>query len=382
MPQDSGGAGPLKRLDDALRRAVSRAAWRLLSRLFGGNREQRAPVQNPDSEESATFQKPDTQRPDLDAPSILEETPDTPVDPEEPAADANYLLHRLAAGGRLSPAGTTLCQRLIEENPGYQPDSVLEAVVGEGRFSSEDLATIATFLVSVYYESGADTSANESLARRVFEALAETGTVTLELVRLCVQAMADAPCVALTHPVREYLQKAGGMVGEYRAMVIAAFNGDNYSVYCRKQPAAEEKWVPPATWHEWEGRDAWSHAGSDWPLADLFLKLDTGREIDILLEREPPAGVPAEHTLPYFLLRRSWLDRRESPGSLGALGRLLRATAAKPHWKPLHDRAVLVFRDHWNRGPFDPLTAMAAQVYCWRSSPGSIRGMHRTGCRG
>jgi tetratricopeptide (TPR) repeat protein len=146
-------------------------------------------------------------------------------------------------------------------------------------------------------------------------------------------------------------------------MVIAAFNSDNYSAYCRKRPAAEEKRTPPATWNEWEGRDAWSHAGSDWPLADLFLELDTGGEIDILLEREPPAGVPAEHTLHYFLLRGSWLNRRESPGSLRALGRLLRATAAKPRWKPLHDRAVLVVRDHWNRGQLGPLTATAAQVY-------------------
>ena len=153
------------------------------------------------------------------------------------------------------------------------------------------------------------------------------------------------------------------MVGEYRAMVIAAFNRDNYSAYCRKQPAAEGKRLPPATWNEWEGRDAWSHAGSDWPLADLFLELDTGGEIDILLEQELPPGVPAEHTLQYFLLRRSWLDRRESPGSLRSLGRLLRSTAARPRWKPLHDRAVLVFRDHWSRGQWGRATAMAAQVY-------------------
>ena len=291
------------------------------------------------------------------------QAPDDPVEPEALAGDANSLLHRLAAGGRLSPVGTTLCQRLIEENRGYQPDSVLEAAIFEGQFSPEDLAKIASLLVSVYYEPGADTSANESLARRVFDGLADRGVVTQELVKLCVQAMADAPCVSLTHPVQEYLKKAGGMVGEYRAMVIAAFNQDNYSAYCRKQPAGEEKRAPPATWNEWEGCDAWSSAGRDWPLADLFLELDTGREIDILLAQEPPAGVPAEHTLDYFLLRRSWLKGRESPGSLRALRRLLRATAAKPQWKPLHDRAVLVFRDHWNRGQWGRATAMAAEVY-------------------
>ena len=355
MPQEvRGDAGLLKRLDDALGRAVSRAVSRLISRLFGRNREQRAPLQSPDAEESATFQEPDTPRPDPDALSIPKEAPDYPVEPEEPAADANSLLHRLAAGGRLSPVGTTLCQRLIEENRGYQPDSVLEAAISEGQFSPEDLAKIAAFLVPVYYEPGADTCAYESTARRVFEGLAERGVVTPELVKLCVQAMADAPCVSLTHPAQQYLKKAGGMAGEYREMVIAAFNRDNYSAYCRKQPAAEEKRAPPATWNEWEGRDAWSHAGCDWPLADLFLELDTGGEIDLLLAQEPPAGVPAEHTLHYFLLRRSWLKGRESPGSLRALGRLLRATAANPQWKPLHDRAVLVFRDHWNRGQMGP----------------------------
>jgi len=112
------------------------------------------------------------------------------VEPEAPAADANSLLHRLAAGGRLSPEGLT-----------------------------------------------------------------------------------DGPCVSLTRPVQEYLKKAGGMAGEYRAMVIAAFNRDNYSAYCRKQPAAEEK-------------------------------------------RAPTAGVPAEHTLDYFLLRRSWLKGREKDAAM------------------------------------------------------------------
>jgi len=408
-------AGLLKRLEDALNRVVSRAASRLISRLVARNREPPAPVQSLDSEESATFQASDTPRPDLDAQPIVEEAPDSevsetvqapdtprpdldallvlkeepdyPADPDEPAADANSLLHRLAAGGQLSPVGTTLCQRLIEENSGYEPNSVLEGAIFEGQFSPEDLAEIAAFLVSVYYEPGADTAANESLARRVFEALAERGVAPPELVKLCVQAMADAPGVSLTRPVQQYLKKAGGMVGDYRAMVIAAFNPDNYSAYCRKQQAAEEKRTPPATWNEWEGRDGWSHAGSDWPLADLFLELDTGGEIDLLLAREPPAGVPAEHTLHYFLLRRSWLNRRESPGSLRALGRLLRATAAKPQWKPLHDRAVLVFRDHWNRGQWGRATAMAAQVYLGllglqprvdpRNPPGWLPGMSR-----
>jgi len=364
MPQEvKGDGGLLKRLDDAVGRAASRVASRLISRLLGRNREQRAPLQSPASEESAALEEPETRGADLDALSILKEAPDYPVEPEEPAADTNSLLHRLAAGGRLSPVGTTLCQRLIEENRGYQPDSVLEAAICEGQFSPEDLAKIAIFLVSVYYEPGADTSANESMARNVFEGLAERGVVTPELVKLCVQAMADAPCVSLTRPVQEYLKKAGGMAGEYRAMVIAAFNQDNYSAYCRKQPAAEEKRAPPATWNEWEGYDAWSDAGRDWPLAELFLELDTGGEIDILLAQEPAAGVPAEHTLDYFLLRRSWLKGRESPGSLRALGRLHRATAAKPQWKPLHDRAVLVFRDHWNRGQWGRATAMAAEVY-------------------
>ena len=256
-------------------------------------------------------------RPDVDALSILKEASDQPVDPEEPAADANSLLHRLAAGGLLSPVGLTLCRHLIEENSGYQPDSVLEVAICEGQFSPEDLPKIATFLVSIYYEPGADTCANESMARNVFEVLAEKGGATQELVKLCVQAM--APCVSLTRPVHQYLKKAGRMVGAYRAMAIAAFNWENYSAYCRKQPAAEEKGAPPA-------------------------------------------GVPSERTLHYFLLRRAWLKGRESPGSLRALGQLLRATAAKPQWKPLHDRAVLVFRDHWSRGQYGRATAMAAQV--------------------
>jgi tetratricopeptide (TPR) repeat protein len=358
-----GNAGLLKRIEDALNRALSQSASRLISWLVARSRERRAPPQAPDSGESATVREPGAPRPDLDALSILKEAPEDPAYAEELAADANSLLHRLAAGGRLSAVGTTLCQRLIQEKCGYQPDSVLEVAVGEGRFSPEDLAEIAAFLVSVYYEPGADTCANESMARRVFEALAERSVVTHDLVKLCVRAMADAPCVSLTRPVQQYLKKTGGMAGEYRATVVAAFNQDSYSAYCRRQPAAEEKPLPPATWDKWEGRDAWSHAGGDWPLACLFLELDTGREIDILLEREPPAGVPAQHTLHYFLLRGSWLNRRESPGSLRSLGRLLRSTAAKPQWKPLHDRAVLVFRDHWNRGQFGPLTAMAAQVY-------------------
>ena len=91
--------------------------------------------------------------------------------------------------------------------------------------------------------------------------------------RLSPEGLADGPCVSLTRPVQQYLKKAGGMAGEYRAMVIAAFNRDNYSGYCRKQPAGEEK-------------------------------------------RAPPAGVRAEHTLDYFLLRRSWLKGREKDAAM------------------------------------------------------------------
>ncbi|MCX6634419.1 MAG: hypothetical protein NT090_04915, partial [Acidobacteria bacterium] len=85
MPQQvRRDAGLLKRLEDALNRALSRAVSWLIPRLFGGNREQRAPLQRPDSEESATFQEPDTPRPDLDALSILKEAPDDPAPPDEP----------------------------------------------------------------------------------------------------------------------------------------------------------------------------------------------------------------------------------------------------------------------------------------------------------
>jgi tetratricopeptide (TPR) repeat protein len=371
----------LKRLDRALGQALWRAVSGLISRLPSGDSEQRAPAQSPDSDGSATAQEPDAEKPDLEALSVLKETPSSPVEPaepeepkepkepgeqvelEEPATDSNSLLHRLAAGGPLSQEGTTLCQRLIGENPGYQPDSVLEAAVSEGKFNPDDLAKIAAFLVSVYYEPGADTSTNESLARTLFEQLAERCVATPELVKLCVQAMADAPCESLTRPVGLYLMQAGGMVEEYRALVIAAFNPANYSAYCGKLPAAGEKRAPPADWNEWAGYNAWCTAGQEWPLADLFLELDTGGEIDALLAQEPPAGIPAEHTLQYFLLRRSWLKARESPGSLRSLGRLLRATAAKPQWKSLHDRGVLVFRDAWLRGQYGRATALAAEAY-------------------
>ena len=291
-----------------------------------------------------------------------EKTAEGLTEPDEVSTDANSLLHRLAAADKLSPAGTALCRRLIEDNRGYEPNSVLDVAMGEGRFGAEDLARIAAFLVSIYYEPGADTYANQSLAQRLFEGLAENGVATPELVKLCVQAMADAPNVSLTHPIQQYLTKTGGKIGEYRSLVIAAFNQESYSAYCRTQPE-EEKRSAPASWNDWEGRNAWSHIGCDWPLAGLFLELDTSREIDPLLEREPPAGVPPERTLHYFLLRRSWLKTRESPGSLHSVGRLLRATAGKPQWKPLHDRALLVFRDHWNRGQWGRATAMAAEVY-------------------
>jgi tetratricopeptide (TPR) repeat protein len=372
MPQESGWEpGLRKQIGDPLRRAASKALWRLLSRLFGGAGEQRAPLREPAPEDTSP---------------VPEETVECIEEPDEASTDVDSLLHRLAAGEKLSSAGTALCRRLIEENPGYEPNSVLEVAMGEGRFNAEDLTRIAAFLVSIYSEPGADTYANQSLAQRLFEGLAENGVATRDLVKLCVQAMADAPAVSLTHPMQGYLTKAGGKVGDYRSLVIAAFHQESYSAYCRKQPE-EEKQSAPASWNDWEGRNAWSHIGSDWPLADLFLELDTGREVDALLEREPPAWAPAEQTLHYFLLRRSWLKSRESPGSLAAVGRLLRATAGKPHWKPLHDRALLVFRDHWTRGQWGRAAAMAAEVYQGlldlqpgvdpRNAPDPLPGMDR-----
>lgn len=349
----------LERLDDAVGRAATNALAAMFPRLF--ERARAAPPVDValEPEERTPFEE--SLPPDLDPLKILAEQRDYPVDSEE--TGTNTLLYRLAAGGRLSPEGATLCQRLLEERGGYEPDSVLEAAIFEGKFSSEDLVKIAAFLVSLYQEAGANTCSNESLARRTFEELAERRVAPLGLVRSCVETMAEGRCEWLTYQMEGYLKKAVKLAREPAALVIQAFNQENYAAYCRKQPGAGVEPAPPANWSEWEGHQAWSEAGRTWPLAEVFFEAASAADMDRLLAEEPRDGIPSHHTLPYFLLRRSWRETRESPGSLGALGKLLRNTATKPAWEHLHDRAVLVFRDHWTRSQLGSLTARAAEVY-------------------
>jgi tetratricopeptide (TPR) repeat protein len=347
--------GVLERLDDAVGRVAMNALRAMFPRLFGRERAAPEPEQTTPSEESSG--------PELDPLKILAEQADYPVHPEETDTDTNTVAHRLAAGGRLSPEGAGLCLRLLQENAGYEPNSVLEAAIFEGKFSSEDLARIAEFLVSVCQEPEANTYSNESLARHTFEALAERGVAPTGLVRLCVQTTAEGGCELLTYPMEGYLKKAVKLAPEAAALVRGAFNQENYAAYCRKQPGAEVEPAPPANWNEWEGHPAWSEVGRKWPLAEVFFEVATAADLDRLLAEEPREGIPSHHTLHYFLLQHSWRERRESPGSLGALGKLLRNTAGKPAWKHLHDRAVLVFRDHWIRSPLGSLTAKAAEVY-------------------
>lgn len=349
----------LQRLDEAVGRAATNTLAAMFPRLFGRARAAPPVLAAPEPEERTPFDG--SSGPDLDPLKILAEQRDYPVDSEE--TGAHTVLHRLAAGGSLSPEGAALCQRLLEERGGYEPDSVLDAAIVQGEFSSEDLAKIAEFLVSLCQEPDADTCSNESLARNTFEQLAERRVAPAGLLPSCVETMAEGRCGWLTYQMAGYLKQAVKLAPESAALVIQAFNQENYAAYCRKQPGAEVEPAPPANWNEWEGYQAWSEVGRTWPLAEVFFEVASARDMDRLLAEEPQDGIPSHHTLQYFLLRRSWQERRESPGSLAALGKLFRNTASKPAWKHLHDRAALVFRDHWTRSQLGPLTARAAEVY-------------------
>lgn len=346
--------GVLERLDDAVGRLAMNTLAAMFPRLFGKARPASPVPAAPEPREEPAFEEP--------VESLAEEE-QCPAEPEQAVPDTGSVAYRLATEANLSPAGVALWRRLLEENVGYEPNSVLEVAIGEGRFSTEDLAKIGEFLVSLRQDPSANTYLNEALAHRTFDQLTQQGVATPGLLQSCVTALAEGGAEWLTHQVEGYLKEAVKLTGEAAAVVKQAFNQQNYAAYCRKQPGAEAEPAPPANWSEWEGHQAWSEVGRTWPLAGVFFEVASVADIDRLLAEQPPEGTPSHHTLQYFLLRRSWKERRESPGSLQVLGKLVRNTAGKPAWKHLHDRAVLVFRDHWVRSQYGTLTNRAAEVY-------------------
>lgn len=346
--------GVLERLDDAVGRLFMNALAAILPGLSGKARPAPPVPEVSEPKEEPAFEEPV---------EILAEEEEHPVETEETVTDTSTVAYRLAAEANLSPAGVTLWRRLLEENAGYEPNSVLEVAIGEGRFSTKDLARIGEFLVSLRQDPSANTYSNEALARRTFDRLEQEGVAAPGLLRSCVTALAEGGGEWLINPVAGYLKKAVKLAPEAAAVVKPAFNQENYAAYCRKQPDAEAEPPPPANWSEWEALPAWSELSQEWPLGELFFEVASAAEIDRLLAEAPPEGTPSHHTLQYYLLRRAWKQRRESPGSLLALGKLLRKTANRPAWKHLHDRAVLVFRDHWVRSQYGPLANRAAEVY-------------------
>ena len=118
----------------------------------------------------------------------------------------------------------------------------------------------------------------------------------------------------------------------------------------------------PRDWKHWE-EEGWGSYETDWPIVDLFLELAGDEDYARVLARPRSPLHEPRKMAHYVLLHRLWRAERSSLRLLDALGRLAQVAKTTPGWEELHDRALLVFRNHWNLLPMQELTQVAAEVF-------------------
>jgi hypothetical protein len=158
------------------------------------------------------------------------------------------------------------------------------------------------------------------------------------------------------------MRGAGRLDEHYRHAVESAFSEENYTIFCRLAGAPEAP-PPPGSWEDWE-EQGWWRVEEDWPIAGLFFELENAEElVNRRLRRVRSPLAPAAQTLHYFLLDRLRSATTTSVARVSAIGELIEQIAGAPGLEPLHDRALLVFRNHWRLLGMGELTALAAEVY-------------------
>lgn len=205
-------------------------------------------------------------------------------------------------------------------------------------------------------------SAQPALPAALLEAMERRRVAPGEALRFAAGLLATEPPSALRDAALEYMRGPGRREEHYQEAVQRAFSEENYTAFCR-QAGPPEAPPPPANWEDWEQR-GWWRVEEDWPIATLFFELETAEEeVNRRLRRLRLPLAPAAQTLQYFLLHRLWRETATSVARVSAIGQLTEAIAGTRGLEPLYDRALLVFRRHWQLLEMGELTALAAEVY-------------------
>jgi hypothetical protein len=238
-----------------------------------------------------------------------------------------------------------------------RPETVI-GLLGSPRLSDDDLAGLALFLI----RGEGENAARDCLLTHLFECMARRKIGPTEFVHFGAHVLATAPGSPLRTAALEYMQTVGRQNEFYSLWVVREFNEQNYAAFCR-QGGEPEPPPPPANWQDWEER-GWWRVTEDWPIAGLFFDLATAEEeVNNRLRRLHSPLVPAAETLQYFLLHRLWRATTTTLARVSAIGQLIEEIQGKPDLEPLHDRALLVFRNHWRLLQMGELAEVAAEVY-------------------
>jgi hypothetical protein len=147
-----------------------------------------------------------------------------------------------------------------------------------------------------------------------------------------------------------------------RDQVKREFNQQNYAAFCR-QAAPPTAPPHPHSWDEWE-QNGWWRVPESWPAAEAFFQLENiDDEVNHRLRCLRSPLVSGHQTLQHFLLYRLWKAKTTTVARVSALGDLVNDTAGVASLPALHDRALLVFRNHWRMLEMGDLAEVAAEVY-------------------
>jgi hypothetical protein len=205
----------------------------------------------------------------------------------------------------------------------------------------------------------------------ILRILREVGVVTEEIVDRCLGWLGRFPAAPAARDVVEYLRAMGPLEPSWAERLDAAFCAERYNQFAVAYLSADRRYPPTPVWSE-----PWRPPSElrEWPLAELFFAQAPAEAIAARLEGPVVAGGLPHHSFHLLVLAR--LNQRLNDGGtlaapeLGAIGRLLAATAPPTGLELLHDRALWVFDRAWPRylegragkEPEPELTVLAAEV--------------------
>jgi hypothetical protein len=259
---------------------------------------------------------------------------------------------RNTTGAVAAVFGSLASAELLEQT------ETVNGLLSSPHFSDDDLSGLALFLIRRQGES----AARDCLLTHLFECMAPRKIAPVECVRFGARVLATASSSPLRTAALEYMRTASRQNEFYAMWVAREFNEQNYAAF-RRQGGEPEPPPPPASWQDWE-EHGWWPVKEDWPIAGLFFALETAEEeVNNRLRRLQSPLVPAAETLQYFLLHRLWRAPTTTLARVSAIGQLIEDIRGVPDLEPLHDRALLVFRNHWRLLQMGELAEMAAEVY-------------------